>query len=627
MRIGIVSQWFDPEPGPASLPGELARELVRRGHDVQVVTGFPNYPTGVIYDGYRNSLRHNEVADGVKIRRVGIWPSHDASALGRVANLTSFGASVAASGLDCLKDRDAVWVSNSPPTIAWAVKRLHRWGVPVVLHVLDLWPDNIESSGLVGSSKLSAGMLRVVEGWNSTLYGESAKILTIAPTVADLLEERGASPEKISYSPLWANEAIFRPTTDRQRRFEMGVDDDTVVLLYAGAIGDSQGLSLLVSALQQVAPEVAEKLEVWFIGDGVGLPTLQREVAALPTGAPKVRLLGRKPMSEMPSWIAAADLCYVGLKADRHAEYSMPSKVQTTLAMGKPILAAVRGDVDRLVNDSGVGLATGSGDAVILGSLLTQMVGLGRGELAAMGVRAEQVYRDQFSLAAGAQRIEAALADAAGIDLGTAADDLTVEVADAADIAAIVAVHQRSFPNFFLTFLGPHFLRLFYEELQSDPQAVLLVAKRGRHVVGLVGGVQDESSFFASLKQRRGMEFARASALAALRRPSIVPRLWRARSRDEEKAESATPATLLTIAIEPSEQGRGSASALVERFVDAMAEIGVDSFTLTTDDSPSNRAIGFYRKSGFTQRRTFTTPEGRAMIEFEWTAGGEDSVQ
>ncbi len=115
MKIGILSQWYPPEPGPASLPGELAQELKARGHEVQVVTGFPNYPDGRIYEGYRLRTRSNEDIDGVAVRRVAIYPSHDSSGLRRAANYVSFGASVVANGLDCLMDCDVVWVSNSPP--------------------------------------------------------------------------------------------------------------------------------------------------------------------------------------------------------------------------------------------------------------------------------------------------------------------------------------------------------------------------------------------------------------------------------------------------------------------------------------------------------------------------------
>ena len=100
MRVGLLTQWFDPEPGPAALPGTLARQLAARGHHVQVLTGFPNYPTGRLADGYRMQRRLDETVDGVDVRRVALYPSHNASAVSRMANYASFGASALASGLD-----------------------------------------------------------------------------------------------------------------------------------------------------------------------------------------------------------------------------------------------------------------------------------------------------------------------------------------------------------------------------------------------------------------------------------------------------------------------------------------------------------------------------------------------
>src|SRR5450756_1458513 len=98
MRVGLLTQWYDPEPGPAALPGVLARGLVARGHEVQVLTGFPNYPTGVVAAGYRMRRVLDEVVDGVDVRRVALYPSHDASTVRRVTNYVSFGASAVVNG-------------------------------------------------------------------------------------------------------------------------------------------------------------------------------------------------------------------------------------------------------------------------------------------------------------------------------------------------------------------------------------------------------------------------------------------------------------------------------------------------------------------------------------------------
>ena len=144
MRIGILSQWYEPESGGASIPGVLARGLSRRGHDVRVLTGFPNYPTGRIYPGYRQRARHQEVSGGVTVTRVPLLPNHDSSTAKRAANYGSFAVSASSLGLSEMRKLDALWVYNSPATISlpmWLLR--YGAGVPVVLHNMDMWPDSV----------------------------------------------------------------------------------------------------------------------------------------------------------------------------------------------------------------------------------------------------------------------------------------------------------------------------------------------------------------------------------------------------------------------------------------------------------------------------------------------------
>src|SRR5664279_81046 len=152
MRVGLLTQWFDPEPGPAALPGVLARALVSRGHSVQVVTGFPNYPSGAVAAGYHVRRRSDENLDGVSVRRVALYPSHDSSTVGRMANYASFGASAVVSGLNALRDVDALWVGNSPITVAWPMWAAKlTMNIPSVVHIMDLWPDTYLISGFAHS--------------------------------------------------------------------------------------------------------------------------------------------------------------------------------------------------------------------------------------------------------------------------------------------------------------------------------------------------------------------------------------------------------------------------------------------------------------------------------------------
>lgn len=160
MRLGLLTQWFDPEPGPAALPGVLARGLARRGHDVTVLTGFPNYPQGHLTHGYSMAglsprrPRLVEESDGVTVVRVPLYPSHDASFARRALNYASFGASAALAGGPGLRGLDALWVNYSPITVAAPMWRArYAGGVPLVVHVADLWPDTVWA----GASRRSSG--------------------------------------------------------------------------------------------------------------------------------------------------------------------------------------------------------------------------------------------------------------------------------------------------------------------------------------------------------------------------------------------------------------------------------------------------------------------------------------
>lgn len=618
MKIGILSQWYPPEPGPASLPGELARELARRGHQVQVVTGFPNYPSGHVQAGYSIRPRTDEVVDGVSVRRVALLPSHSDHAIGRVANYASFGASAMALGVDTLLDCDVVWVSNSPPTVGWAMQRLRRAGVPMILHVMDLWPDNLIASGMAGTGRVNRTATAVAAALARTTYDCADRVLAISPSVVDLLESRDVPRRKLDFVPLWANESVFKPTSGEAVRVRMGVPESMVVILYAGAIGTTQDLEALIQAVGMLPSELHDQAECWIVGDGVGTRALSRIVATLPESAPAVRLVGRRPMEEMPAWTAAADICYVGLRPDDHARFTLPSKVQTTAAMAKPILASVPGDVDQLVKELGLGFSSGGQGVTPLATELQRAVAMGRQGLAALGKEARTQYWTHFSLSAGIDRIESLAATLAGRTTPALPEvhGVTVEPALRSDIRAVVDVHMRSFQGFFLTFLGPRFLNLFYDDLRTQPGARLLVAKRAGSVVGFVGGVLDEDGYSAGLKQRKAPAFARAALGALARDPHIAPRLWRARMRGAAGETNPVPATLLSIAVAPDVQGAGIGRSLLGAFRTWLTEVGVDQFTLTTDAVDNAAAIHFYEASRLRRVREFETPEGRRMIQF-----------
>ncbi|WBB81577.1 glycosyltransferase family 4 protein [Micromonospora sp. WMMD882] len=407
MHVGLLTQWFDPEPGPAALAGMLARGLVGRGHDVRVLTGFPNYPGGRLAPGYRISRRLDETRDGVRVRRVALYPSHDRSAPRRLANYGSFAASALASGADVFRGLDVLWVCNSPITVAlpmWYARYVHR--VPVLLHVLDVWPDSAAASGFLGGGPVSRVAERGMTGWCAAMYRSAARVAHVSPGAGELLARRGVPAGKLVHIPLWADETP--PARPAELRTELGVRDDQVVLVYAGALGEAQGLDPLIDAVARVDDP---RLVCLIAGSGTAGERLRQRAAT--AGSTRIRFLGQVPRERMPAVLAAGDAHYVSLRPGGMSAYTMPSKIQTILAAGRALLVAAEGDAATVARDSGAGITARPGDVDSIAQALREICELGREKLDLLGRAGRTYYDRRLSLATGVERVERALYEAA----------------------------------------------------------------------------------------------------------------------------------------------------------------------------------------------------------------------
>lgn len=408
MRVGLLTQWYDPEPGPAALPAVLARGLAERGHDVQVVTGFPNYPTGKLAPGYRMSRRLDERLDGVDVRRVALYPNHNGSAVRRVANYASFGLSAATSGLGALRDVDALWVNYSPITVAWPMWAA-RYGfkVPAVVHVLDLWPDTMLVGGFACGSSAYRATEKSLNAWCNAMYRAASSVAYVSPGVGDVLQRRGVGPEKLAYVPMWADEDVFRPSVVDLRR-ELGIPDDAIVMLYAGALGEAQGLTTLIEACAKIDDP---RFRCLIAGSGNSETTLRGRADEL--DATNVRFLGRLPQEQMTALMATGDINYVGLKPNALSPITMPSKTQAGLAAGRPLVVAADGDVAAVIHESGAGFTADPRDPGDIVAAIRDACALGRDGLQQMGTLARNYYARTFSVDHGVRRIESLLERAA----------------------------------------------------------------------------------------------------------------------------------------------------------------------------------------------------------------------
>ncbi|MFA5276610.1 MAG: glycosyltransferase family 4 protein, partial [Candidatus Omnitrophota bacterium] len=201
MRILLLSQWFQPELSFKGLP--FARELSMLGHEVQVLTGFPNYPGGRIYDGYKIKFFQREMLEGIPVFRVPLYPSHDNNPLRRIANYASFAFSAASLGIFGIKRPDVIHAYHPPATIGLPALFLHMaYHAPFVYDIQDLWPDTLAATGMVNNKLI----LRLVGKWCNLIYSQAAKIVVLSPGFKEELIKRGVSEHKIEVIYNWCEE-------------------------------------------------------------------------------------------------------------------------------------------------------------------------------------------------------------------------------------------------------------------------------------------------------------------------------------------------------------------------------------------------------------------------------------
>lgn len=350
MKIGIVSQLFPPEE--AAVPSTLADVLAERGHDVKVLTGFPHHPYGRVYDGYPQRWSHIEHRGPVLLRRVPLYPSHDVNPFRRAATFLSF-AMTSAAASRFLADRDAIYVYSTPMTAAAAAEavRLSR-GRPYVLHIQDLWPESVFDSGMADGPVRSVLGPAIGLGLRY-LYRNAAHLLTISPTMRELLLDRGVRADKVSVVYNWsAEENGTRVGPDPVMRRRLGRPDRTIAV-FAGNVGQLNDVDTIVEAAALCGADTP--IDVAVIGTGTAAASAIRRAAEL--GADNVRFLDRLPAAEMPSLFGTADYLLVTLKDTSLSRATMPSKLGTALAHACPIITTVPGDVAALCAEGGFGLA------------------------------------------------------------------------------------------------------------------------------------------------------------------------------------------------------------------------------------------------------------------------------
>ena len=402
MRIGFVTQWFPPEPG-TGVAAAIADGLAERGHHVDVLTGFPNYPTGKLQDDYPlERYRRDERSPHVTVHRAPLYPSHDTSSLKRMTNYLSFAAAASWVARRHVPQPDAWLIYSSPATAAVpALVAASRSRTPIHLLIEDLWPDSVTQSGLIGgaANPIVNAVLQQFCNWT---YRRAAGIGVISPSMKRILVGRGVDEAKIRYTPNWV--AAGRPSDPRsapelRHRLDLPLGR---LFMYAGNMGELQGLEPLIRAFSQVP-----SARLVLIGAGVGRPHLENVVRR--EQITNVSFLDPQPTALIGRYIEASDIQLVSLKDTPLLRATMPSKVQSSLAAGKPVLAHAAGDAASLVRENGLGLACRPGDWQGTIDAVESFASRPQADLTAMGRRARAFYENEFSADAGLDRLESLL--------------------------------------------------------------------------------------------------------------------------------------------------------------------------------------------------------------------------
>ena len=389
MRILIVSQYFWPENFRVN---DLSTGLVQRGHQVTILTGIPNYPDGKFYPGYNFFKNTRQNYCGAQVIRVPLIPRGKGNNFNLVFNYLSFvifGTLLVP--FVCRQKYDAIFVYGISPILmaipAIFLKKIRK--IPVVLYVLDLWPETISAVGAIKSPLF----LNVVKKIVYFIYKHSDQILVSSPGFVGRIKEMGIDGLKIKYWPQWA-EDNYKVVAVKENLAESREMPSGFRIMFAGNIGAAQGFKTIIEAAEKLKNH--NDIHWVIIGDGRMKPWVEEQIR-LRRLENTVHLLGRRPVSTMSSYFALADVLLVSLKRDPIFALTLPAKIQSYMACGRPILACLDGEGARVIQESGAGFFCPAEDYELLSGCVLKMFNLTDAERKETGLRGRAYFEKHFT--------------------------------------------------------------------------------------------------------------------------------------------------------------------------------------------------------------------------------------
>jgi colanic acid biosynthesis glycosyl transferase WcaI len=390
MRLLVVTQYFWPENFRVN---DLVAEFVKRGHQVTVLTGLPNYPEGKVFEQFRADPVQYSRYQGAEIIRVPLMPRGNGS-LRLMLNYLSFAASASIIGLWKLRGRqfDVIFTCQLSPVTVGLPAAVMRFAkrTPMAFWVLDLWPESLHAVGIVRSKKL----LLVVEKLVVFIYRRCDLILAQSRSFIPQIQKYAAKDAHIEYFPSWA-ESVFH-MNDALPADEIPLKPGSFNVMFAGNIGDAQDFPAILAAAENLQ---SHKHIRWLIvGDGRMAQWVADEIKRRNLQH-CVFMLGRHPLDRMPSFFKHADALLVSLKDEPIFSITIPGKLQSYLAVGIPVVAMLNGEGADLVASSRSGVICAAGDHQGLSDAVLKLVEMPIEERRVLGenglnISAREFHRD-----------------------------------------------------------------------------------------------------------------------------------------------------------------------------------------------------------------------------------------
>jgi glycosyltransferase involved in cell wall biosynthesis len=404
VKILYVSQYFSPEMGaPAARAAELAHHWAEAGHEVSVLTGFPNHPTGVVPEEWRSRLRrltYHEKAGAVNIFRTWLWPLPNRRAHERMRNYASFCVSAALRGLTL--PRPDVIIATSPQLLVglsgWWLAFARQ--IPFVFEVRDLWPESLAAVGVGSEDSL---LHQALGGIAKFLYERADCIVVVTPAFKQHLTERWRVPaEKISVVENGVETGLFAPkppADDRALRRQLDADGKFLAS-YIGTMGNAHGLETLLDAAVQLQHENSDVLFL-LVGEGAEKERIKTLAQSHSLG--NIRFLDQQPREKIPAFISASDACLVLLKKTDVFKTVIPTKMLEFMSCARPVILGVDGQARQIIERAEAGIVIEPENAQSLVRAIRQLAA-NRELGTALGQKGREHILRQFSRKATAEK-------------------------------------------------------------------------------------------------------------------------------------------------------------------------------------------------------------------------------